>query len=106
MGQPERGSCDLAMVSCFLHPFLIKKYYSCIEMFDGSFSVIQWTLPLEYVAAWLAKTVAHVNTSMYCKWQMLGIASISFQSSVFVWTSVFQVCMSKATEKMECKAHI
>ena len=35
MGQPERGSCDLAMVSCFLHPFLIKKHYSCIEMFDG-----------------------------------------------------------------------
>lgn len=36
MGQPERGSCDhLAMVSCFLHPFLIEKHYSCIEMFDG-----------------------------------------------------------------------
>ena len=52
-------------------------------MFDGVshwffFSYTVNITFLEYVAAWLAKTVAHVNTSMYCGWQMLGIASISF----------------------------
>ena len=94
----------------FLHPFLIKKHYSCIEMFDGvsHWFFFSYTVNITFgICSCMVGKDSSPCEHQYVLWVTNVGHCINFILVFSVClTSVFQVCMSKATETMKCKAHI